>query len=90
MQLVAELQSDMEDILGKSMRLIQACMDVLSYGWLTPALAAGARTDGHARTVEQGLLQLPHFIADVVSSAKSTALRPSLTSWSLRSKTCST
>ena len=30
MQLSAELQSDTEDILGKAIRLIQACVDVLS------------------------------------------------------------
>ncbi|XP_069475191.1 U5 small nuclear ribonucleoprotein 200 kDa helicase [Ambystoma mexicanum] len=41
MQLSAELQSDTEEILGKAIRLIQACVDVLSSnGWLSPALAA--------------------------------------------------
>uniref|UniRef100_A0A8C4EBL2 U5 small nuclear ribonucleoprotein 200 kDa helicase n=1 Tax=Dicentrarchus labrax TaxID=13489 RepID=A0A8C4EBL2_DICLA len=41
MQLSAELQSDTEEILSKAVRLIQACVDVLSSnGWLSPALAA--------------------------------------------------
>merc|ERR1719238_840263 len=41
MQLSAELQQDTETILGKAIRLIQACVDVLSSnGWLSPAIAA--------------------------------------------------
>ena len=39
LQLPAELQSDTEEILSKAVRLIQACVDVLSSnGWLSPAL----------------------------------------------------
>ena len=41
MQLSAELQGDTELILSKAIRLIQACVDVLSSnGWLSPAIAA--------------------------------------------------
>ena len=41
MQLSAELQQDTELILSKAIRLIQACVDVLSSnGWLSPAIAA--------------------------------------------------
>merc|ERR1712020_305501 len=40
-QLSAELQQDTELILSKAIRLIQACVDVLSSnGWLSPAIAA--------------------------------------------------
>lgn len=39
--LSAELQSDLEMILGRSVGLVQAMVDVLSsQGWLKPALAA--------------------------------------------------
>uniref|UniRef100_A0A8B9LHH3 U5 small nuclear ribonucleoprotein 200 kDa helicase n=1 Tax=Astyanax mexicanus TaxID=7994 RepID=A0A8B9LHH3_ASTMX len=52
MQLSAELQSDTEEILSKAVRLIQACVDVLSSnGWLSPALAAMEL----AQMVTQGL-----------------------------------
>ncbi|GBP96191.1 Putative U5 small nuclear ribonucleoprotein 200 kDa helicase [Eumeta japonica] len=41
LQLGPELQGDTEIILGKAIRLIQACVDVLSSnGWLSPAVAA--------------------------------------------------
>ena len=41
MQLSAELQQDTELILQRVVRLIQACVDVLSSnGWLSPALAS--------------------------------------------------
>ncbi|KFM69174.1 U5 small nuclear ribonucleoprotein helicase, partial [Stegodyphus mimosarum] len=70
MQLSAELQSDTEDILSKAVRLIQACVDVLSSnGWLSPALAAMEL----AQMVTQGmwnkdsyLKQLPHFTPEIV------------------------
>merc|ERR1739838_1060715 len=39
--LSAELQQDTELVLGRALRLIQACVDVLSSnGWLAPALSA--------------------------------------------------
>lgn len=70
MQLPAELQSDTEDILGKAIRLIQACVDVLSSnGWLTPALAAMELAQMVTQALwnkDSYLKQLPHFNADVV------------------------
>jgi len=71
MQLSAELQSDTEEILGKAIRLIQACVDVLSSnGWLSPALAAMEL----AQMVTQGmwskdsyLKQLPHFTPELIA-----------------------
>lgn len=71
MQLSAELQSDTEEILGKAIRLIQACVDVLSSnGWLSPALAAMEL----AQMVTQGmwskdsyLKQLPHFTTELIA-----------------------
>jgi len=70
MQLSAELQQDTETILGKAIRLIQACVDVLSSnGWLSPAIAAMEL----AQMVTQGmwskdsyLRQLPHFTKDLI------------------------
>jgi pre-mRNA-splicing helicase BRR2 len=70
MQLPAELQADTEEILSKAVRLIQACVDVLSSnGWLSPALAAMEL----AQMVTQAmwnkdcyLKQLPHFTTDMV------------------------
>ncbi|XP_059610853.1 U5 small nuclear ribonucleoprotein 200 kDa helicase [Phlebotomus argentipes] len=69
-QLGPELQGDTEMILGKSIRLIQACVDVLSSnGWLSPAVAAMEL----AQMVTQGmwskdsyLKQLPHFTNDII------------------------
>lgn len=70
MQLSAELQSDTEIILTKAIRLIQACVDVLSSnGWLSPALAAMEL----AQMVTQAmwnkdllLKQLPHFNNEII------------------------
>lgn len=74
MQLSAELQSDTEFILGKAMRLIQACVDVLSSnGWLSPAITAMEL----AQMVTQGmwskdsyLKQIPHFSADIIKKCQ--------------------
>lgn len=73
-QLSAELQSDTELVLTKCIRLIQACVDVLSSnGWLTPALASMEL----AQMVTQGmwnkdsyLKQLPHFSTEVINRCK--------------------
>lgn len=70
LQLSAELQSDTELILSKAIRLIQACVDVLSSnGWLSPAIAAMEL----AQMVTQGmwskdsyLKQLPHFTNEII------------------------
>uniref|UniRef100_A0A3Q2D8B3 U5 small nuclear ribonucleoprotein 200 kDa helicase n=1 Tax=Cyprinodon variegatus TaxID=28743 RepID=A0A3Q2D8B3_CYPVA len=68
MQLSAELQSDTEDILSKAIRLIQACVDVLSSnGWLSPALAAMELAQMVTQAMwskDSYLRQLPHFTSD--------------------------
>lgn len=65
LQLPAELQSDTESILAKSVRLIQACVDVLSSnGWLSPALAAMELAQMVTQAMwskDSYLKQLPHF-----------------------------
>ncbi|GAB6023297.1 hypothetical protein CHUAL_008104 [Chamberlinius hualienensis] len=70
MQLSAELQSDTEMILSQVIRLILACVDVLSSnGWLTPALAAMelAQMVTQAMWNKDSLLkQLPHFNTEIV------------------------
>lgn len=70
LQLGAELQGDTEVVLSKAIRLIQACVDVLSSnGWLSPAVAAMEL----AQMVTQAMLskdsylkQLPHFTPDII------------------------
>uniref|UniRef100_T1JH32 U5 small nuclear ribonucleoprotein 200 kDa helicase n=1 Tax=Strigamia maritima TaxID=126957 RepID=T1JH32_STRMM len=70
MQLSAELQSDTEDILSKAVRLIQACVDVLSSnGWLSPALAAMELAQMVTQAMwskDSYLKQLPHFTNEIV------------------------
>ena len=70
MQLSAELQSDTEEILGKAIRLIQACVDVLSSkGFLSPGLAAMELAQMVTQAMwkkDSYLKQLPHFSADVI------------------------
>lgn len=68
MQLSAELQSDTEEILGKAIRLIQACVDVLSSnGWLSPALAAMELAQMVTQAMwskDSYLKQLPYFTGE--------------------------
>ncbi|KAL0582950.1 U5 small nuclear ribonucleoprotein 200 kDa helicase [Plecturocebus cupreus] len=68
MQLSAELQSDMEEILSKAIQLIQPCVDVLSSnGWLSPALAAMELAQMVTQAMwskESHLKQLPHFTSE--------------------------
>ncbi|MEE6509945.1 hypothetical protein FKM82_028521, partial [Ascaphus truei] len=68
MQLSAELQSDTEEILSKAIRLIQACVDVLSSnGWLSPALAAMELAQMVTQAMwskDSYLRQLPHFSSE--------------------------
>jgi pre-mRNA-splicing helicase BRR2 len=72
--LSAELQKDADQILICSIRLIQACVDVLSTnGWLSPALAAMEL----AQMCTQGmwnkdsyLKQLPHFTQEIIEKCK--------------------
>uniref|UniRef100_A0AAR2JSR6 Activating signal cointegrator 1 complex subunit 3 n=1 Tax=Pygocentrus nattereri TaxID=42514 RepID=A0AAR2JSR6_PYGNA len=68
MQLSAELQSDTEEILSKAVRLIQACVDVLSSnGWLSPALAAMELAQMVTQAMwskDSYLKQLPYFTSE--------------------------
>jgi len=70
MQLSAELQSDTEEILSKAIRLIQACVDVLSSkGFLSPGLAAMELAQMVTQAMwkkDSYLKQLPHFSNDVI------------------------
>ncbi|VDP05372.1 unnamed protein product [Soboliphyme baturini] len=70
MQLPAELQADTEVILKKALRLIQACVDVLSSnGWLSPALAAMELAQMVTQAMwnkDSYLKQLPHFTSDLI------------------------
>lgn len=70
MQLPAELQSDTEEILGKAIRLIQACVDVLSSnGWLSPALSAMELAQMVTQAMwskDSYLKQLPHFTNEII------------------------
>ncbi|XP_032222645.2 U5 small nuclear ribonucleoprotein 200 kDa helicase-like isoform X1 [Nematostella vectensis] len=70
MQLSPELQSDTELILSKAMRLIQACVDVLSSnGWLSPALAAMELAQMATQAMwskDSYLKQIPHFTPDII------------------------
>jgi pre-mRNA-splicing helicase BRR2 len=70
MQLSAELQSDTEEILGKAIRLIQACVDVLSSkGYLSPGLAAMELAQMVTQAMwkkDSYLKQLPHFSGDLI------------------------
>ncbi|XP_014208524.1 putative U5 small nuclear ribonucleoprotein 200 kDa helicase [Copidosoma floridanum] len=69
-QLGPELQKDTELVLSKSIRLIQACVDVLSSsGWLTPAVAAMELAQMVTQAMwskESYLKQLPHFTSEII------------------------
>ncbi|XP_028133686.1 putative U5 small nuclear ribonucleoprotein 200 kDa helicase [Diabrotica virgifera virgifera] len=70
LQLGAELQGDTEMVLSKAIRLIQACVDVLSSnGWLSPAVAAMELAQMVTQAMwskDSYLKQLPHFVLDVI------------------------
>lgn len=70
LQLGPELQGDTEIILGKAIRLIQACVDVLSSnGWLSPAVAAMELAQMVTQAMwskDSYLKQLPHFTQDII------------------------
>ncbi|KRT82021.1 helicase, partial [Oryctes borbonicus] len=70
LQLGAELQGDTEVVLGKAIRLIQACVDVLSSnGWLSPAVAAMELAQMVTQAMwskDSYLKQLPHFNGDII------------------------
>ncbi|KAF6208456.1 hypothetical protein GE061_016912 [Apolygus lucorum] len=67
-----ELQGDTEVILEKSIRLMQACVDVLSSnGWLAPAVAAMELAQMLTQAMwskESYLRQLPHFTPDIIKT----------------------
>lgn len=69
-QLSAELQGDTELILSRAIRLIQACVDVLSSnGWLAPAVAAMELAQMATQAMwskDSYLKQLPHFTGDMI------------------------
>lgn len=75
MTLTAELQTDLEVILLKSIRLVQACVDVLSSnGWLAPALAAMELSQMLTQSVwnkDSYLKQVPHFTSEIISRCTS-------------------
>uniref|UniRef100_A0A672S7A1 BRR2 homolog n=1 Tax=Sinocyclocheilus grahami TaxID=75366 RepID=A0A672S7A1_SINGR len=95
MQLSAELQSDTEEILSKAVRLIQACVDVLSSnGWLSPALAAMELAQMVTQAMwskDSYLKQLPHFTSEHIKRCTdkvSTGVwRASSTSWRWKTRT---
>lgn len=64
------MQGDTELILAKAIRLIQACVDVLSSnGWLSPAIAAMELAQMVTQAMwskDSNLKQLPHFGADLI------------------------
>jgi len=70
LQLGPELQGDTEQILSKAIRLIQACVDVLSSnGWLSPAVAAMELAQMVTQAMwskDSYLKQLPHFSPEIV------------------------
>ncbi|KAF0300039.1 putative U5 small nuclear ribonucleoprotein helicase [Amphibalanus amphitrite] len=70
MQLSAELQQDTELILQRVVRLIQACVDVLSSnGWLSPALASMELAQMCTQAMwskDSYLKQLPHFTPEII------------------------
>eukprot|EP00118_Oscarella_pearsei_P003355 m.13994 g.13994 ORF g.13994 m.13994 type:complete len:2136 (+) comp25397_c0_seq1:78-6485(+) len=74
LQLSAELQQDTELILKKALRLIQACVDVLSSnGWLNPALQAMELSQMITQAVwnkDSYLKQLPHFTSAMIEKCQ--------------------
>ncbi|XP_038221111.1 putative U5 small nuclear ribonucleoprotein 200 kDa helicase [Zerene cesonia] len=69
-QLPAELHADTALVVTKAIRLIQACVDVVSSsGWLSPAVAAMELAQMVTQAMwakDSYLRQLPHFTADLV------------------------
>lgn len=72
--LSAELQQDTDEILITTVRLIQACVDVLSTnGWLSPALAAMELSQMCTQAMwnkDSYLRQLPHFNTEIIERCK--------------------
>lgn len=78
LQLSAELQHDCELIVLTAMRLLQACVDVLSsQGWLAPALAAMELSQQLVQAQwgrESALRQIPHFTAALIKQCQDAKL----------------
>ncbi|XP_028178303.1 putative U5 small nuclear ribonucleoprotein 200 kDa helicase, partial [Ostrinia furnacalis] len=70
MQLPAELHADTAQVLVKAIRLIQACVDVVSSsGWLSPAVAAMELAQMVTQAMwakDSYLRQLPHFTPELL------------------------
>jgi len=70
----AELQQDTDEVVGKAVRLTQACVDVLSSnGWLSPAIAAMELSQMITQAMwnkESYLKQLPHFTSEIIERCK--------------------
>ncbi|KAJ3033781.1 DEIH-box ATPase [Rhizophlyctis rosea] len=75
LELTPDLASDQKEILTKVVRLIQACVDVISSnGWLGPGLAAMEMSQMVVQAVwdrDSPLRQVPHFSQDVIGRLKS-------------------
>lgn len=69
-QLPPDLESDQKIILSKVIRLLQACVDVISSsGWLSPALAAMELSQMCIQAIwdkDSVLKQIPHFTPDII------------------------
>ncbi|CAH8538749.1 unnamed protein product [Schistosoma rodhaini] len=74
LQLPTEMQTDTDRLLGCTIRLIQACVDVLSSNsWLGPALAAMELSQMCTQAVwhkDSYLRQIPHFTAERINQCK--------------------
>ncbi|KAJ3286172.1 DEIH-box ATPase [Borealophlyctis nickersoniae] len=74
-QLPPDLESDQKQILLKVVRLIQACVDVISSnGWLSPGLAAMELSQMCIQAIwntDSRLRQIPHFTNDIIERLKS-------------------
>ncbi|KAF5400264.1 U5 small nuclear ribonucleoprotein helicase [Paragonimus heterotremus] len=74
LQLPTEMQTDTDRLLGCTIRLIQACVDVLSSNsWLGPALAAMELSQMVTQAVwhkDSYLRQLPHFTAERIAKCR--------------------
>jgi pre-mRNA-splicing helicase BRR2 len=69
-QLPPDLESDQKLILSKIIRLLQACVDVISSnGWLNPALSAMELSQMCVQAIwdkDSPLKQIPHFSRDII------------------------
>jgi len=74
LSLTAELQQDLETVLGRAIRLIQACVDVMSSsGWLAPALSAMTLAQMVSQAMwskDSYLKQLPHFTPELIQKCE--------------------